>query len=378
MIKKRCKSVLLLLTIFLASCVQPEEIENIGIINAQGMDLLPSEKIKSTLVVFQFTAQSDSITKVIKGEGSTVEGAIEDAEHTSLYRLAPGKLKLTLFGEELAKQGIFSLLDTQSRDTRVPDLMYLAIGKPTAEEILSTKEKDLSIDPGQYLYDIIYNHSNDHNIPRKTLQDFLRIYYDVGQDNVLPTFKIEDKMPKHDGGALFVGDKMVGEISNKEITYINLIQRTVKNQLLELELPIEPFEPYLEARQKGKSDVLKVAFIIDKGNSKVKLTDINELKFETNSSLNLSLLEQSGGLKLESIDAIQALEQEIQKKLEKNLEKILKKSQDYQSDPFGYGLIYKKTEEGKNMKETEWRDKFPTIDVSFNVNVSLVRHGVTD
>lgn len=378
MIKKHSKFVFLFLTIFLVSCVETEEIESSGIINAQGMDITSSDKIKSTLVVFQFTAQSDAITKIIKGEGYTVEGAIEDAEHSSLYRLVPGKLKLTLFGEELAKQGVFSLMDTQARDTRVPDLMYLAVGKPNAEEILSIDEKELSLDPGQYLYDIIYNHSRDHNIPRKSLQDFLRIYYDVGQDNILPTFKMVDDMPKNDGGAIFSGDKMVGEISNKEIIYVNLIQRTVENQVLELKLPIEPFEPFIEPRQKGKSEVLNVAVVIENGKSNVKLIDIDALKYETNTTIKLSLLEQSGGVVLQDPKAIETLEDEIKKKLVQNMDKTLEKVKDYKSDPFGFGLIYKKTQQGKNMSENEWREKFPAIDVSFNIDVKLIRHGVTD
>lgn len=378
MIKKCSKFTFLLLTIFLASCIQTDEIESSGIINAQGMDVTSSEKIKSTFVVFQFTAQSDAITKIIKGEGETVEGAIEDAEHTSMYRLVPGKLKLTLFGEDMAKKGIFPLLDTQARDTRIPDLMYLAVGNPTAEEILSTDEKELSVDPGQYLYDTIYNHTNDHNIPRKTLQDFLRIYYDVGQDNVLPIFKINDDMPKNVGGALFQGDKMVAEISNQEITYINLIQRTVKNKLHEMKLPIEQFETYIEPRRKGKSDVIKVAFVILKGKSKIKLTDVNELQYETNTTLKISLLEQSAGLLLADDQAIDIFEKEIQEQLEQEMDKILDKVQAHKSDPFGFGLMYKETKEGANITETEWQEKFPTIKVKFNIDVTLIRHGVTD
>lgn len=378
MIMKSFKSALLLLTIFLASCVQTDEIENIGIINAQGMDLTASENIKSTFVVFQFTAQSEAITKTIQGEGITVEGAMEDAAHTSMYPLVPGKLKLTLFGEEMAKKGVFSLLDTQARDTRVPDSMYLAVGKPNAEEILSTNGEELSVDPGQYLYDLIHNHTNDHNIPRKTLQDFLRIYYDVGMDNILPIFKIEDDMPKHVGGALFHGDKMVGEITNDEIVYINLIQRTVRDKLHEIELPIEPFESYLEPRQKGKSDTIKVAFMIDKGTSKVNLTDVNALQFDSTTTLNLSLLEQSAGLVLDEVQAIQVLEKEIKKKLEKELDMVLEKLQTHKCDPFGFGLMYKETKEGKKITEKEWHELFPTIKVSFNIDVTLIRHGVTD
>lgn len=370
----------LLLNFLLVGCIESQEIEKLGVINARGIDITEGEDLfETTLVVFQFSAQSEEITKIISGKGKTLDGAVEDAEHASVFRLAPGKLKLSLYGKEMAEEGILPLLDSQARDARLPDLMYLAVSQTTAKEVLSVDEKQLSADVGQFLHGLIENHSTDHNVPRKTLQDFLRIYYDIGQDNVLPLFEIQDGLPKLGGIALFKADKMVAELSNEETILINLMDRTVKERMLELSLPIAPFTDYLEERENGNSEKeVEIAVLIKKGNSKTKMSDEENLIFETDTKMELRLLEQSAGIVLNDAHVIDILEKEIKKDMEARFEKFLSKLQSLESDPFGYGRYYKSSHQGKDLTREEWREKFPKINVKFNVDVEIIRHGVTD
>lgn len=379
MIKRIKITIILLLSLFLVSCLETQEIENLGIVNAVGVDTADNNLLELTLVVFQFTIQSEEVGKVISGKAKTIEGAVEDAEHASLYRLAPGKIKLTVYGKEMAEKGILPLLDTDARDARVPDLMYLAVSKTTAKEILSIEEEELHTDVGQYLHGLIENHSRDHNIPRKTLQDFLRIYYDIGQDNVLPLFEIQEDFPKLSGIALFKGDQVVGELTNKEAILINLMDRTVKEQLLELSLPLEPFKDHLEEREgRTREKEVDTTFVIKKGNSKTKMIDAEGLTFQTDTTMELRLLEQSAGIVLKDAHVVKLLEKEVEKEMEVHFEKLLSKLQDFESDPFGYGRYYKSSEKGKDMTREEWREKFLSIGVEFNVDVKIIRHGVTD
>lgn len=374
------KTVPLLLSLLLVGCIETQEIEKLGVINARGMDIAEGEDLlETTLVVFQFSAQSEKITKIISGKGKTVDGAVEDAEHASVFRLAPGKIKLSLYGKEMAEEGILPLLDSQARDARLPDLMYLAVSKTTAKEVLSVDEEQLSADVGQFLHGLIENHSTDHNVPRKTLQDFLRIYYDIGQDNVLPLFEIQNDLPKLSGIALFKADKMVAELSNEETILINLMDRTVKERMLELSLPIEPFQDYLEERENGDPEKeVEIAVLIKKGKSQTKLIDEDNLIFETNTKMELRLLEQSAGIVLNDAHVIDILEKEIKKDMEARFEKFLSKLQALESDPFGYGRYYRSSRKGIDLTRDEWREKFPSIDVKFNVDVEVIRHGVTD
>src|SRR5690625_2958249 len=333
---------LLLLGFFLTGCIETEEIEKLGLINARGVDIGEDNPLETTLVVFQFSSQTEENTKIIPGHGETIKGAMEDAEHASVFKLAPGKNKITLFGREIAEQGIIHLLDTERRDARIPDLMYLAVSDTTAKETLTINEKNIPVDIGQFLRELIENHSHDHNIPRKTLQDFLRIYYDIGQDNVLPLFELREGIPQLNAIAVFKGDQVVGEITREEAVLINLMDRTVREQLVELSLPLEPFKHYLEKKEDGKEeDDVDLTVLIQKGNSKTKLIDQENLVFQTETDLELRLVEQNAGIVLKGNHVIQLLEKEVEKKIKAEFEKLLKKLQKLESDAFGYGRYYK-------------------------------------
>ncbi|QUW23140.1 Ger(x)C family spore germination protein [Sporosarcina sp. Marseille-Q4063] len=367
-----------LASFLLASCVETQAIEKIGIINARGLDT-KDDLIETTVVAFQFTPEAKEMTKVITGKGKTVKGALESAESSALYKLAPGKIKLSVFGKELAEKGILPFLDTAARDARVPDLMYLSVSKTTAKELLSISEENIATNIGQFLHGLIENHSTGHNIPRKTLQDFLRIYYDVGHDNVLPLFEIEEDAPKLVSFALFKGDQMVGELTNDEITLINIMDRTVEEHPLEFSFPLEPFKDHLEERERMPQETeVQIMFLIDKGNSKTKIVDIDRLAFQTDTTLKLRLLEQSSGIVLKKSQVITLLEKEVKKEMENRFEKLLVKVQKLDTDPFGYGRLYKKTQKGKELTIEEWREIYPTIEVDFNVDVEIIQHGVID
>src|SRR5699024_10997761 len=129
-------SLLLLISLLLTGCIEAEEIEQLGLINARGVDIGEDNLLDTTLIVFQFIARSEESTNSIPGRGKTIKGAMEGAERASVFKLAPGKNKITLFGREVAEKGFIPLLDTQDRDARIPDLMYFAVSDTAAKETL--------------------------------------------------------------------------------------------------------------------------------------------------------------------------------------------------------------------------------------------------
>ena len=370
---------IILICLVLTSCIDTQEIEMTSIITASGIDLADDESLAVTLVTFQFTPQSQEYTKVLTGEGKTVKGAIENAENSSIYNVASGKIKLAVYGKEMAEKGIIPSLDTAARDASIPDLMYLSVSQTTAKEILSISEDEVATDIGQFLVGLIENQREDHNIPRKTVQDFLRIYYDVGQDNVLPIFEIKEKMPFLSSLALFKGDQMVGELTIPEAILINLMDGTVKEQVFGFSLPLEPFKDYLEKRENRKEEqIVETSFMIKKGKSKTELKDADNLSFQTDTTMQVRLLEQSAGIVFKDKKVLDLMEKEVEKNMEDRFNKLLDKLKKMESDPFGYGRFYHSSEKGGDLTQEEWREKYPKITVQFNVDVEIIRHGVID
>ena len=371
--------ILLLLSCLLISCVESEQIEQIGIINARGLDALADGQLEATIVIYQFSSETDSISKTRSGKGHTVKGAIEDTEHTTSFRLTPGKIKIEMFGKEIAEKGIFPYLDTLARDAQMSDLMYLTISDTSAKEILSTDEELMSKNVGQFLYELIKNETTGHNIPRKTLHDFFRIYYDTGQDNILPIFELYEGVPRQKAIAVLQGDKFVGEIENEKSVLINLMNSTITRQILEVNLPLEPFEDYIETKEKHHlQKKLYTAYRIENGKSKTKVVDKENLLFQTDTKIKMRLLEESVPVRIKDKHVIKLLEKEVEEKLTSDFEKLLNTLQKLNADPFGYGRYYRIKQEDGKLSEAEWREKFPEIKVKFNVDVNIIRHGILD
>jgi spore germination protein len=364
----------------LVSCIPHEEIEDLGIITARGIDVVEDDLLDATLVIFQFDVQSSSITKTVSGKGKTLKGAMNNADLESIFTLSPGKIEIELYGKETAKKGILPYLDTLQRDARVSNTMYLAISDTTAKEILTMPEENISMNIGQFLRGVIENNATDHNFPKITLQDFLRVYFDIGIDNALPIFELkDDNIPKVTKIALFKGDQLAGELSIQEATFLNLITNTVREKLLELSLPGEPFEKYLEKREhRSKDEELHITLTIEKGKSKTTLTDKEGLTFETEVNIDLRLTEQSTGVLFDSSQVTQLLEDEIKKKMTADFESLLAKTQEFATDPFGYGIIYRINQKNGKLTRDEWREKYPEIKVKFKVNPRVFRHGTTE
>lgn len=373
--------VIILCSFLLVSCIPAEEIEDLGIITARGHDVTEDDLLENTLVIFQFDAQSSSITKTVTGKGKTLKGAMNNANHESLHPLTPGKIEMEIYGKEAAQKGILPSLDTLQRDARVANTMYLAISNTTAKEVLMIPEKSIAMNIGQFLRGVIENNATNHNFPKVTLQDFLRTYFDIGIDNVLPIFELEgENIPKVTNIGLFQADQLVGELPIQEATFLNLLHnKTVREKLLELSLPGEPFKKYLEKREhRRKDEELHITLLIEKGKSKTKLIDNENLIFETEINLTARLVEQSTGILFEDSHVIQLLEDEIKKKMIADFESLLAKTQEFATDPFGYGIIYRINQKNGELSRDDWRKKYPEIKVNFKVNPKVIRHGTTE
>ncbi|ASN06635.1 Ger(x)C family spore germination protein [Virgibacillus necropolis] len=376
---KKLVALLLLSIILLNGCLPSKEIESLGIINTRGVDILDAGKLKTTIVYFQFDTQSKEITKIISGIGETIKGARANANFKTNFELTPGQIRLELYGIEAAKKGILPYLDTLARDAKVADTMFLAVSETTAEEVITMGQDDSSVNVGHYLYQLIERTLNDDIIPRTTLQDFIHIYYDVGEDPILPILKMEEGRPYLHAMALFKGDKYVGKIPTEKAFLLNMLEKTVETSMLELELPLEPFKEQLVNSSDKKDDkkTFNALLRVLNGNGETKISDLNNLTFETRVKIDLRLLELSKEIKLKNPKIEILLEKKIEKNLEQQYADLLTKVQELNVDPFGYGSIYRSQKENGKLTDKDWRNRFPDIKVNFHVDAKILRHGIT-
>ena len=372
---------LIICSFLFVSCIPSREIERLGIINTRGVDKLDDHQIETTLAIFQFSGQSENISRVLTGKGKTIKGAVKQAGAGSNFELTPEKIQLELYGRETAKQGIMPFLDTLDRDASLPDSMYLAISDTSAKNLLLTKSNKINMDSGQYLHGLIEQNSSDHLFPRVNFQDFQSSFYDIGKDPFLPLFSAKDDIPVLSGIAILKDDKYVGKFPISDTAYFNLLRSNVKDKNIELTLPTKPFEKHIEGEENlsKRADTMYTAFNILKGSSKTKLIDKENLVFESNIKLRLNLTEMSEEVIVYDEKVVKLLEKEVNKAVKAHYEQILDQLQEWNADPFEYGRIYRinKTEGGP-LKRGEWREIYPNITVHFNVDARVATHGAVD
>ncbi|WP_176555756.1 Ger(x)C family spore germination protein [Virgibacillus ndiopensis] len=369
--------IILFLVFSLSGCVQSKTIERLGIINTRGVDLRDDNEIEATMVIYKFDLETKNISEIITGTGHTVKDARENANLKTGIQLASGQINLELYGVEVAEQGLMRQIDTLVRDARVSDTMLLAVGNPTASEIINTSEKNVGTNVGQYLHDIIQQNIKTDVLSRVTLQDFMHMYYDAGHDPFLPTITITEQKPTITALALFKNDKLVGQIPIEKAYQIAIFNKKIKSVALEFPIPTKPFEKYMKKDDYNDidSDTFYALFTALKGTSKTKMTDVKNLHYQTDITLKLSLHELTKEINVKGPEVIKLLEKQVEKEITHQYEELLTKLKKLNSDPFGYGSIYRTNKADGKLKKSEWHDKFPDIEVDFNVNVKIIRHG---
>ena len=371
---------LIILSLLLTGCPEKRQLEKLGIINARGIDITDDNKIKANFVLFQFEEQSQDITKIVSGVGNTTTGAVNDANYETNYLLELGKIQLDLYGLEAAKNGIASYLEMLNRNQNTPDTTYLAVSKTTAEEVIKVQEQDIAMNIGQYLHDVIEESSTgSKHFPKMTLQKFMRFYKDVGRDPILPIFEILDGIPKITAIGIFQNDKYVGHVPIFYRELFNINFGRVKEEWVDISIPSEPFKQDLKHHNLNDDENIHANLSILKNKSKIKLENKNLLEFTHTIKLetNLHDLSVHENLNLEDRNIQKRLEHEFGKKIKQWYESLLKDLQDMNSDPLGYGDIYRQNIREKKVTDKEWRELYPDIKVNYNIKVNITGHGET-
>ncbi|WP_157724773.1 Ger(x)C family spore germination protein [Virgibacillus phasianinus] len=376
---KKLAILLIGLIIILTGCLPSKEIEGLGIINTRGIDTLDDGNLETTIVYFQFDKQSKNITKIVSGQGKTVKGARTNANFKTNFELTAGQIRLEIYGREAAEKGILPYLDTLGRDAKVADTMFLAVSDTTAKDVIKMGQKDPQTNVGHYLYRLIEQSIIHDVVPRMTLQDFIHAFYDVGKDPIMPILKISKKRPYLYAVGLFKNDQLVGQIPAEDAFLINMLEKKVKTTQLELELPLKPFEKYIQKPGGKKSDEKTFSVLISvlNGKGKMDVVDMNSLTFKTDIQMELRLLELTKEIRIKSPKVRALFEKEIEKSIAKQYQDLLANVQELGVDPFGYGNVYRVHKKNGELKSKEWRNILPDINVKFHVDAKIVQHGIT-
>ncbi|AJS60458.1 Ger(x)C family spore germination protein [Paenibacillus sp. IHBB 10380] len=370
-------SMLLVCPIFVSGCWDRKEINDIAFVVGTAIDKEESEYRTSV----QIALPSELGGAGGKGAPGGGKGWYMESELGKTVRLANledqrgnsrtlnySHRRSLLIGEDMAREGIASMMDASMRIPQHRLLSMVAVTEGPAYIVLNS-EAPMEQFPTEMVRELIVSYTKKPI----TFKDLLNDLLSEGIDPVLPIFKVKDSIPPKvgkpqksieiDGLAVFKGDRMVGTLK-KDMASVTTIAMN-KNKNLEIKIPAPKGTGILMVRFSENN----VTMIPNIQGDKVTMTiNIHMRGRVTENASNYSPSEDK---------AMNELGQVTEEKITQDLTKALAIiQQQYQADILGFGqMIYHKKPKDWERLKGRWDDLYPLVKVEIKADVLIETEG---
>ncbi|MDF2713196.1 MAG: Ger(x)C family germination protein [Paenibacillus sp.] len=375
-----------LLVLPLAGCWDRREMNELGISVAMGIDKVGGlyqvtvQVVQPGEVAQKKTANGASTpVTMYESKGHTLFEAIRKMTTVSPRKIYASHLRVVLFGEQLARDGIEESLDLLSRDYELRTDFYILVARGTtaanALSILTPLEKI----PANKIYESIETSEKVWTSTAVTLDEFITNYVSDGKSPVLSGIMVKgDKEAgqsqrnvelirpaaelQNAGLAAFRKGKLIGWLDDEESKGYNYILNHIKSTVSHVSCP-----------QGGN-----IALEVVRSDAKVKGYVKNRIPH-----IDILLqLEQNAGevnckLDLTRLETIHELEERAEQSLKKTIVHAVEEARNkYKTDIFGFGNAIHRADPGswKTLK-ADWDNHFVNAVVQVKVDVKIKRVG---
>jgi spore germination protein len=353
---KKWRVLLLVSFIIIAGCVRKSILDDINILTAIGYDYVDKNTIKGTALIPVYETGKIS-NETFTTTSIVSKDLLEELQHKSSDPIVNGSLEVVLYGEELAKKGIISIIDTLERDSRIGTKLYLAVVKGTADELL--KGKYGMRGNGIYLSNLIRQNIERRDIPKTNLHKFLYAYYSEGRDPFLPYIQKEKDKVKILGIALFDDDRMIHYINDNDMFYFKILIDRYTEGMHTIQMEDNQYAAI-------KSIVTNRKFSFSGSKERPNIT----IAIEINGILHeYSRRQYNKKIK-------HKIETSFEKEIVKETSKLIKHLQSHQIDPIGFGDEAKSRY--RNFSYKTFYENYPTLDIKVKAKVTIVDSGIVE
>ncbi|GGE33524.1 spore germination protein KC [Pullulanibacillus camelliae] len=382
---KQLVAILLFCAPLLSGCWDKVELNELGIVNAIAIDkanngdyLITVQLLSPSEIASQYP--SNRVTAITyQATGKTILEAIRKLSTSVSRRLYFAHLRIFIFGETMAQEGIRKSLDFFYRDHELRTDFYLLVAKHSTGanilHILTPLEKI----PANKIYGSL-KYSQDNWAPTRTvtIDDLLDCILTPGKEPVLTGIEIEGnprlgktteniermQIPavlKLTDLAVFKRDRLIGWLNESESKGYNKITNHVAQTV-----------EYVNCRE-GKA-----TFEISNLQTKIKSKIVhNKPMMDIHVSGAADIDDMECKLDLNNFKNVYMLEDRLNKKLKTMLVTTVKGTQErLNSDIFGFGdILYHHHPHYWRQVEPRWDETFPETKVQVTVDIQVRRLG---
>ncbi|MFX3630003.1 MAG: Ger(x)C family spore germination protein [Ectobacillus sp.] len=358
--------------------IQSRQLESLGLATAVGFDEGKGGKIKGVTVLHHFGTRPEDVAQQLTSTAYTSKGIARFMNLETSDRLVTGQQRIAVFGKELARErGISELVETLKRDAATQTNMYLAISKTTAKDILyQEKEEEHSKNMGTYLYKMIRQNIEGDELISPTVQEFLRDYYQVGKDPVLPLLEKRRDFVLVDGAALMYKGNYVKHINAAKAFYVKALRSGFKGGgQLDVKVDFSHFKKFYPKKKQPKYMYVNLQHVEMK--RKIKLVQQEDPVFDIDVKVTANITAMTEELDLGQPGIYEAFEAAINKEMKRQIEKTIQDLQGVKVDPVGFGAIYDTSIRHMKLTEKKWYNKlYPKAKFQVHVKTTITRSGV--
>lgn len=382
-----------LLSMVSAGCWDLWELEERGLVLAVGIEELPDGRLQETTgvenqllgnisdrvieVTYQFAIPGDFSGQEGNGGPSYYNMTTTTLNSEIIVRGLAGTrssrrgdlthLQVMVLGQEVAKGGIYPVLERFIRDPEVRKQVIVLVTEGDVKEVLEVTNQQEPL-PALYLTALMENSSHMQRIPPEV--SLMKVFRYILEDSVyvIPKVtpgKIDSKLA---GGGIFHGDRLVGWLGEME----TVIYRWITNQMTS--------SPIVTASPLSPSYKLVDGYLAERSKTVVRpVIRDGTIKFILNIRTEGSLLERQLAEELWNDQVLASIRRDLAAELAGNIELLIKKAQEeWRLDIFGFGRCVEQhyPRVWAEIKD-RWHDTyFPAAEFEVDVDITITRTGI--
>jgi spore germination protein KC len=403
--KKSCLILLMLfMTLTFTGCWDRQELENLGLVQALGLDLDPGHKNITVTTMIAIPSKlgaaggqggggggDDSGVMVVTTKAPSIYEAF-NVLNTSVNReITLRQNQILVFGEAMAKAGIKKMIDNLVRFREMRRTLLIFICQGQVADIFNVKPK-LEKNPAEYISDLVNISTKTAMYPRMMFNEFMGPYEAYAQANFAPVIVPVKTAPKPPAGnapgggaassgepnpgptelriigtAVFHADKVVGNLDIYETQVLQLLTNHFEEAMLTIADPLK----------KGNT----IAFRLMKSGPATQIKYRKQAGRDTffvKINLEAELLNIQSNINYTAPKQEAFLARNIARVLKNRVDHVITKTQQqFKADIFGFGIKVRNTMlTTKEWENYLWQTKYPDAMIHTKVKISIRRVGV--
>ncbi|WP_433939773.1 Ger(x)C family spore germination protein [Paenibacillus lautus] len=364
MLKKYACLFLLLCILPLGGCGDQRILEDLGFIQTTSYDMLPDGNLVISVSIPQADPETSAKREVLTATAKSSKEAKMIMSRQTGMLLVSGQLRNVLFGRSMAEHGLHGHLDTLYRDPAISSQVKISVVEGNAGELLIDDYKQHPR-TGRYIDMLLEKEALGQTIPKVTLFNFARDYFDQGVDPVAPMIKKHDNnYITTNGIALFKDDRYVAKIKPQDALIFSFLKGKFREGQLNIDLSAG-----------DKNEVVMFSSLISSRKVKVVRGDRGIDKVTFNVKISGSVLEYIGDAKLSNDRERHELEQRISQYISKKGDAMISLMKQHQIDSLGIGRYVRNRIGYEQWKRMDWRQELQKLQVECLIDVHIKDYG---